>query len=155
MSTKTSSSVPDQDAVAGDPMTLNLLANLGRYQLALMTESACAMFRGAEAMREIQKEAAHQASARHEDAAQKLRGACKPDEMTSIQSDLLRLNLQEATQYWQDLATVALKTQVEMLGSVNRVLSNGANSEGGFKPMIDVWQAMVSRSLNGSNGSAG
>ena len=153
MSARTSNSATPEASAVGNSMPLNLMANLGQQQLALMMESACAMFRGSQAMRDIQKEAAHQAEARHEDAAQKLRGTCKPADLASIQSDLLRLDIQEATQYWQNLAAAVLRTQVEMLGSVNQVLSNGADSQGGYRPLIEAWQAMTGRSFNGSNGS--
>ena len=118
-----------------------------------MVESACAMFRGSEAMREIQKEAGHQAEARYEEAAQTLRGACKAADLASIQCELLRLDIREATQYWQNLAAAVLRTQVEMLGSVNQALSNGADSQGGYRPLIEAWQAMTGRSFNRSNGS--
>ena len=150
MDTKTPNSTPPEAPSVGNPMPLNLMANLGQQQLALMVQSACAMFRGSQAIREIQKEAAHQAEARHEEAAQKLRGPCKPADLASIQSDLLRLDIQEATQYWQHLGAAMLKTQVEMMGSVNQVLSNGADSQGAYRPLIDVWQSMTGRSFNGS-----
>ncbi|WHZ11665.1 MAG: hypothetical protein OJF60_002104 [Burkholderiaceae bacterium] len=128
-----------------------MFADLGRKQLALATESASAMFRGSEAMRKIQQAAAHQASARHQAVEQRLHGDCTPADLASIQTALLRENMQEAAQYWQELAAVALQTQFEMIGCVNHALSNGG-SEGGLGQMFGAWQNMVSRSLNGTNG---
>jgi hypothetical protein len=104
----------------------NLLSDLGRQQFALATESACAMFRGSEAMRKVQQEAAHHSSEHHEAAAQKLRGPCAPAELLAIQSDLLRFDMQEAAQYWQQMADAALKAQLEMMGCASQMFNAGS-----------------------------
>ena len=145
MSSKTSPVAPPNEAAAVTSSPLNMLADLGRQQLALAAEGACALFRGSEAMREIQHQAAHQACAHHEEAVQKLRGTCEPADLLAIQTDLLRFNLQGAAEYWQGLMANALKTQFEMMGCANRVF--GAKGDSGFKPTLDAWQAAVTESL--------
>lgn len=143
MNAKTSHSAPAREFPGADQAPLNLLADLGRQQLALATESACALFRGSEAMRKIQQQAAHQASLHHEAAAQKLREPCEPADLLAIQSDLLRQDLREATQYWQQLAASALKTQVEMMGHASHLFDAGSGT--GLKPVLDILQtALVS-----------
>ena len=53
---------PSAAPVAATPEAAwNAASDLPRQQLSLATESACAMFRGFEAMRKIQERAAHQA----------------------------------------------------------------------------------------------
>lgn len=130
MSTKKTvrpASPPEATTTAADVLApWNLLGDLGRQQFALATESACAMFRGSEAMRKVQQEAAHHSSEHHEAAAQKLRGPCAPAELLAIQSDLLRFDMQEAAQYWQQMADAALKAQLEMMGCASQMFSAGS-----------------------------
>jgi len=146
MSSKTSSSASTSETVAVTSSPLNRLADLGRQQLALTAESACALFRGSEAMRTIQQQATHQACVHHEAAVQKLRGTCEAADLLAIQADLLRFNLQGAAEYWQALMANALKTQSEMMGCANRLFDTKA--ENGFKPALEAWQAAVTGSLN-------
>ena len=54
---------------AGGVPGFDFLADFGREQLAMMMDASSAMFRGFEAMRGIQQEAAQQTSVRHETAA--------------------------------------------------------------------------------------
>lgn len=119
----------------------NFLADLGRQQLAATTDAACAMFRGSEAMRAIQQQVAHEASLRHQAAAQKLHGSCAPADLLAIQSDLLRFDLQGATQYWQQLATAALQSQIEMMASASHLLTDEQN--GGWKSALENFQAVM------------
>ncbi len=136
MSATTSRPAPARDTTSADLAPRNLLADFGRQQLALATESACAILRGSEAVRKIQQQAAQQASVRHEAAAQQLRGPCEPADLLAIQSELLRFNLQAAVLYWQQLGAAALKTQVEMMRCASRRLATG--SEGEPKPALEA-----------------
>lgn len=141
MSAKTSRPASSRET-AGHGMALpDFLADLGRQQLAIATDAACAMFRGSEAVRRIQQQAAQQASLRHEAAAQKLHGTCEPADLFAIQSDLLRFDLQEATHYWQQLAAAALQSQIEMMASASHLLDGQRG--GGLKPVLDAIQAAI------------
>lgn len=152
MTAKTSRAT--REATAGDTTPLGQLADVGRQQLALATQSASALFRGCEAMRKIQQQAAHHASVRHEAVAQKLQGPCEPADLLALQASLLQFDLQGATQYWQDLAAAMLKTQVDMMGCASH-LFDAVGSEDAFKPARDAWQAAMAGSLmNGTARSA-
>lgn len=141
MSSKTSrGAVPTKNA-AKDTAPQNLLADLGRQQLAAATDAACAMFRGSEAMRAVQQQAAHEASLRHQAAAKKLHESCAADELLAIQSDLLRFDLQGATRYWQQITTVALQSQIEMMASASHLLA-GEQSKG-WKSAMENFQAAL------------
>lgn len=101
---------------------LDLLADFGREQVAMAMEASCAMFRGFEAMRGIQQQAAQQAAARHDTAVRQLREARDPAELMTIPAALLQQDLQCATRYWQNLAATALETQTELFGSAWQLL---------------------------------
>jgi len=147
MTTKTSPTASSRGAQAADFAPWNLLANFGRLQFALAADSASALFRGAEAIRKVQQQAAHQASAHHEAAAQKLRDPREPAELLAIESELLRFDMQEAAHYWQQISMAAWKTQLEMMGCASHLLTAGAGDS--FKPAIEAWQSSLAGSLNG------
>ncbi|WP_421955297.1 phasin family protein [Polaromonas sp.] len=152
MSTKTSHAAPSTEAMTARSAPWNLLADLGRQQLILATESACAVFRGSEAMRKIQQQAAHHASVHHEAVAQKLRSQSEPSDWLAIQSELMRFDLQGATQYWQQLAAAMIKTQVDMATCGTHLLHTAP--ENGLKPALEAWQAILHNSLNGTANQA-
>jgi hypothetical protein len=102
----------------------DFLADLGRQQMSVANDASCAMFRGFEAIRKIQEEAAHHASVRHEAAAQKLHGSCQPTELIAIQAGLLREDIESATQYWQQLAATAMEMQTQMMGCTSHLLDS-------------------------------
>ena len=147
MTTKTPPPASSHGAQAADFAPWNLLANLGRLQFALAADSASAMFRGAEAIRKVQQQAAHQAAAHHESAAQRLRNPRERGELLAIESDLLRFDMQEAAHYWQQISMAAWKTQLEMMGCASHLLAGGAGDS--FKPAIEAWQNSLAGSLNG------
>lgn len=133
----------DDDAQAAAWTPMNILADLPRKQLELMARSATAVFRGSEAMRKV-----HRATLHHEEAAQKLHGPCDISEVWAVQLDLLRFNMQEAAQYWQQLASTALKVQVEMVGSAGEALDTGA------EPSLQALQRAFAASLDGDGAKA-
>jgi hypothetical protein len=75
---------PKTDGIDAPPP--NFLADLGRQQLAAATDAACAMFRDREALRAIQRQAAHEAFLRHQAAAQKLHSSCAPADLLAIRA---------------------------------------------------------------------
>jgi hypothetical protein len=127
MSAKVSRAASSLKTAGNSAVPQNFLADLGRQQLVAATDAACAMFRGSEAMRAIQQQAAHEASLRHQAAAQKLHSGCAPADLLAIQSDLLRFDMQGATQNWQQITTAALQSQIEMMASASHLLANGQN----------------------------
>lgn len=124
---------------------MNYLADLPRKQLALMTQSASALFRGSEAIRKIQQQAAHRASLHQDEVRERLRTPCDLSELLAMQGELLRVNLQEAAQYWQQLADVALKVQADV---VSRVAEDAQD-----EPTLDSLQRAFQASLSAGAGS--
>jgi hypothetical protein len=108
----------------------NTVVDFGRQQAVVATESACAIFRGFEAMRKIQEEAAHQAAQRHAESAQKLRDSCQPAELMAVQSELLRFDFYAAGRYWQQLVAAALEMQTEIAGCASHLIDSEAVLEG-------------------------
>ena len=137
MSTRTlSSRRPREDGAAkeGDagkgtaPVPWNLMTDLGRQQLAVGAEAASVLFRGSEAIRKIQQQAAHEASLRHHAVLQKLQAGAAPADLVAVQEELLRFDVEQASWYWQKLTEVAVQTQVEMLGCAGRLVNDAAGN---------------------------
>lgn len=142
MPSRNTRSASDRQAAAWTP--LNILTDLPRKQLELVARCATAVYRGSEALQKAQQQAAHRASIHHEEATEKLRGPCDPSDVWAIQADLLRFNMQEATQYWQQLASTALKVQTELVGSAGEMLDTGS------EPSLQALQQAFAASLDGS-----
>jgi hypothetical protein len=141
MTSKPSRPASTHEARGNDLPSWNFLADLSRQQLSWATEGASAIFRSSEAMRKVQQQAAHQASEHYATAAQKLRVACQPADLLAVQSELLRFDLQEASQYWQQLVTAALQAQTEMMTTASHMLDSEAG--GGVKSAIEAMQAAI------------
>jgi hypothetical protein len=145
MTAKTSRSTAGETTAATvSTAPLNLLADLPRQQMALMTQSASAWLRASENVRKVQQQAAHRASAQHQEVAERLREPCDFNELMAIQAELLRFNMQEAAQYWQQITTAALKAQADLVGSAGQALDPGG------EPTLDSLQRVFEASLNGS-----
>lgn len=121
----------------------NFLSEFSRQQLAMITEGTSAIFRGDEALRKIQQEAAHDASVRHAKAAQRLFSPCQPADMLSIQSELLRTDMQSAGHYWQQLAATTMQTQREMMSSITHLLDNESGNGMSMKSAMEAFQAAI------------
>ncbi|MDQ3060620.1 MAG: phasin family protein [Pseudomonadota bacterium] len=141
MSSKHSGRSSARQASGHDLGFLSVLTEIGRQQLAVASESTSAMYRGSEALRKVQQETAHEASVRHAKAAEKLFSPCQPADMVALQTELMRSNMQSATHYWQELATVALQTHREMMLSMSHLISSDSGS--GMKSAMDAFQAVI------------
>lgn len=148
MSTKASRAASSNEAAFAGSAPWNMLGDFGSQQLILATEIACAVFRGSEAMRKIQQQAAHDASMQQETVAQKLRNQSGPSDLLAIQADLMRFSLEGVTQYWQQLAAALVKMHGEMADCTSQVLQTAP--ERSLKPAIEAWQSVLLNSLNGS-----
>jgi hypothetical protein len=103
----------------------NAASDLPRQQMTLAAESACAMFRGFEAMRRIQERAAHEALEHYSRAVEQIRHTDEPNLLMEIQAELLRFDLEGATQYWQQLGAAAVDMQRELIGCCAHMVDNG------------------------------
>lgn len=110
--------------VASTTPALSAAADLSRQQMVVANESASAMFRGFEAMRKIHEQAAHDATARHAAAAEKMRSPRQAAELLQIQSELIRRDVEGAMGYWQELAAAALEMQNEMMGCASHLVDS-------------------------------
>jgi hypothetical protein len=142
MTSKSASrSSPARKASGNELGALNFMTELSRQQLAIASEGASALYRGSEALRKVQQEAAHEASLHHAQAARKLFTPCQPSDLLSVQTELMRTNVESATHYWQQLMVVALQMHREMILSLNHMLDS--ESGGGMKSALEAFQAAV------------
>ena len=117
---------------------LNMISGVTRQQLSLMAEAACAVLGSSEALGKIQQHAVHQASIRHRAAAAALRGEVEPAEVLSLESELLRQDMQETAQYWAQLTSATIKGQLDMMGR----MADALNSQS-FSSAMDAWRSAV------------
>lgn len=120
---------PVGDALANAAAPWNFFADFSRQQMSVAADASCALFRGFEAIRKIQQQAAHTAAQRHEAVAQRLHAACAPADLMAIQSELLAGDFKGATQYWQDLAATAMEMQTEIMGCTSHLVDSEAALE--------------------------
>jgi hypothetical protein len=144
MTAKTSRSSSSTETADPSLTPLGLFADLPRQQMALITQSASALLRASESVRKVQQQTAHRASAQHQEIAERLRAPCDFNELVSIQGELLRFNIQEATQYWQQIVTATLKAQADLVGTAGQALDPGG------EPTLDSLQRVFEASLNGA-----
>ncbi|MBG9390229.1 phasin family protein [Caenimonas aquaedulcis] len=127
---------PAAAATFGIPIPWNLASDQQRQQLAVATESACAVFRGFEAIRKIQERAAHQALHTYSTAAEKLKGPCDPQDVMGIQSHLMRFDMESATQYWQQLAAATMEMQAQLMNCGTHLINTDAVLEAVRAPLM-------------------
>lgn len=142
--TNTPSEPSPQGFSNSGPVFPNFLSNLSREQFSLALETACTWFRGRETIRQIQQEVAHQALFNHELAAQKLRSTNGLSDLLTIQTDLMRSYLEAPGQYWQQVTTTGLQTQIEMMARMNRLLTGKAGES--LMGVRNIFQAPVAAS---------
>jgi hypothetical protein len=86
---------------------------------------------------------------RHNAVAETLRGEVEPMEILNIQTDLVRQDMQEAAQYWAQLASAVMRTQLDMMGRMTHMLNS--TSQGGLGNAMDAWRSAVSASADGTH----
>jgi hypothetical protein len=126
---KTAKASPASAALASAAAPWNFFADFSRQQMSVAADASCAMFRGFEAIRKIQQQAAHTAAQRHEAVAERLHANCAPADLMAIQSELLAGDFKNATQYWQDLAATAMEMQTEIMGCTSHLVDSEAALE--------------------------
>ena len=104
---------PDPAGAAAATATVTWPVEWATQQFAVAGESAAVLFRGLESMRRIQAQAMQQVAERRTASAGRLRDGAAPD-LLALQAGLLRQDLENATQCWQQLATTAAETCAEL-----------------------------------------
>ncbi len=125
MATRTSRTVAPAKAQTPAPAARapsEWLGDWTRQQVAVANESVRTVYRGFEAMRRIQEQAARALAERHAAAAAKLRQQDGPAAIAALQGELLREDLADATRYWQDLAGAMLEMNTELLGCATQMV---------------------------------
>jgi hypothetical protein len=79
----------------------------------------------------------------------RLRGECDYNELMSVQVEMFRFTLQEAAQYWQQLATAGMKMQAEVVSNTREVVLEGREDS-----TLDSLQRFFAATLNGSGTAA-
>lgn len=102
------------------------MADWTRQQMAVAAAGAGAMLRGFEAMRRIGEETAQETSQRHLAVAEKLRGQTQPVELIAAQTELLRIDMEGAARYWQQVTATALEMNTEVLGCTAQLVDTEA-----------------------------
>jgi len=97
---------------------------LNRQQMAAASEGASALFRGFEAMRRIQEQAAQAAAERHAVAAGRLRESATPTDLAVLQAEVLREDLASVARYWQDLADATLEMNAEIFNCATQMVDS-------------------------------
>jgi len=120
---------PANDMLANAAAPWNFFADFSRQQMSVAADASCAMFRGFEAIRKVQQQAAHTAAQRHGAVAQRLHAGCAPADLVAIQSELLAGDFKGAAQYWQDLAATAMEMQTEIMGCTSHLVDSEAAIE--------------------------
>ena len=104
----------------GSPV-MNYVTDLNQEQYAIVLETACTWFRSMETLSQTRQQAAQQALRACEGAAKKLRTAGAPANLLDIHAELMSFCLESPVNYWQQLATTGLQTQIELMARFNHL----------------------------------
>jgi len=97
----------------------------------------------------MQQQAARRAFSQNQSALERLRASRDVNELMAVQAELTRFNLQEASQYWQRVASTAFATQVDLVGSTSEVLPAAG------EPTLEALQQAFAASLDNMETAAG
>lgn len=137
MATKTtrSSIDRDQENLTGQAA----LTEQTRHQLTDVAETTSVMYRAAESLQQIHQQLTQRVALRHQQMTERLREANSPADLMTIQATLLTSGIQEAAQYWQDLAAAGLKIQADLMDQMNNQRQNSSSGFAGM-PVLQAWQ---------------
>ncbi len=121
-------SKPQPAPQAGDLAT-TAFTDMQRQQMAVAGDAAGVMFRGVEAIRQIQERSTLEAVQRHAKAAREYSAATDPATLLLAQAALLREDLDAAARYWQEMAASALETQCEIAACCAHLVDSDAALE--------------------------
>lgn len=102
-------SIPMLDAAASSGFAL------AQQQMQSLMALADLVLKRAEELRRCQLDAAQQARKRHDKARADVASAVNPTELLNVQAEMLRDDLESASQYWQRMASICTAAQAETL----------------------------------------
>lgn len=136
----------------------DFMFQITRQQMAAINDKTSALFMCTENVRKVQQNAAYEASQRHSAVAQKMRGDCKPEELMSINFDLLKFTLVSVPRYWQELSISLIKPQFDVIektiSTANKAIDTDPIREivKAFEQAIPPFNGYLVSKSNGSNG---
>ena len=77
-------------------------------------------------MRKVQQDAGERALTRHSAVLQKMKSTTDPAEFLALQSQLLAVDAENTSHYWQELGAAAMEMQTEMLGCCSHLVDSEA-----------------------------
>lgn len=107
-------SIPMLDAAAASGFAL------AQQQMQSLMALADLVLKRAEELRRCQLDAAQQARKRHDKARADVASAGNPTELLNVQAEMLRDDLESASQYWQRMASICTAAQAETLEHMTR-----------------------------------
>lgn len=93
---------------------------LAQEQMQSLMALADLVLKRAEEIRRCQLDAAQQARKRHDKARADVASAANPTELLNVQAEMLRGDLESASQYWQRLTAICTAAQAETLEHITR-----------------------------------
>lgn len=93
---------------------------LAQEQMQSLMALADLVLKRAEEMRQCQLETARQARKRHDKARADVASAGNPNELLNVQAEMLRDDLENASQYWQRMAAICTAAQTETIEHITR-----------------------------------
>jgi len=124
----------------GSPVA-NYMSELSQEQYAIVVETACSWLRSMETLCQTRQQAAHQALNACEGVAKKLHTAGAHANLMEIHTDLMNFYMESPINYCQQLATIALQTQIEMMARFNHFFVG--NSKERMEKALSNFQATL------------
>jgi hypothetical protein len=100
--------------------------DFGKQQINVATESAGAIVRGFDAMRKVQLHAGERAMTRHSAVLEKMKAANEPLNLLALQTQLMAVDAENTSLYWQDLGAAMMEMQSEILGCCSHLVDSEA-----------------------------
>jgi hypothetical protein len=116
-------------------------------------DSLSTAFGAAQSMQELQQQAVGRVIQKQLQAVSQLSTIKGPMDLVALQVDLMAFGMQEAMQFWTQLAGAATQQQQDAAGgdaSTAGAAASSTNSLFPANPMFQAWQNMLNTSLNGS-----
>ncbi|MBL0726448.1 phasin family protein [Piscinibacter sp. HJYY11] len=103
---------------------------MAQEQMQSLMSLADVVLKRAEELRRCQLETAQQARRRHDKARADVASAGNPTELLNVQAELLRDDLESASQYWQRMTSICTAAQAETLEHMTRAAGLLARAAG-------------------------
>jgi hypothetical protein len=106
----------------------------------------------AQSLQALQQEAIGRVIQRQIQAVSQLSSVRSPMDLMAIQMDLMTFGMQEAVQFWSQMAS-ATQSRVGAAASESAASVGGSAASAspfGANPMMQAWQSMLNSSLNGA-----